>query len=97
AYVSGGLVFVYTRPPPVRAVPAGPERTARQRPAQAEQSAPQQGGPRPADPVQPAARTDVEPASGTDPTDRPAPERRARRTRAKVPSWDEIVFGAKPE
>ena len=26
-----------------------------------------------------------------------APERRSRRTRAKVPSWDEIVFGAKPE
>ncbi|MCC2314681.1 septation protein SepH [Cellulomonas xiejunii] len=26
-----------------------------------------------------------------------APERRPRRTRAKVPSWDEIVFGAKPE
>jgi len=24
-------------------------------------------------------------------------ERRSRRTRAKVPSWDEIVFGAKPE
>lgn len=24
-------------------------------------------------------------------------ERRGRRTRAKVPSWDEIVFGAKPE
>ncbi len=30
--------------------------------------------------------------------ERPAtPERRSRRTRAKVPSWDEIVFGAKPE
>ncbi|MBD7916711.1 DUF3071 domain-containing protein [Cellulomonas sp. Sa3CUA2] len=29
---------------------------------------------------------------------RPAPaERRPRRARAKVPSWDEIVFGAKPE
>lgn len=27
----------------------------------------------------------------------PAAERRGRRTRAKVPSWDEIVFGAKPE
>jgi len=26
-----------------------------------------------------------------------ANERRPRRTRAKVPSWDEIVFGAKPE
>jgi hypothetical protein len=30
--------------------------------------------------------------------DAPAPERaRPRKTRAKVPSWDEIVFGAKPE
>ncbi|UZN05035.1 septation protein SepH [Cellulomonas sp. S1-8] len=27
----------------------------------------------------------------------PAGERKPRRTRAKVPSWDEIVFGAKPE
>lgn len=32
------------------------------------------------------------------PTDaRPGAERKGRRTRAKVPSWDEIVFGAKPE
>jgi hypothetical protein len=30
--------------------------------------------------------------------DAPAPERaKPRKARAKVPSWDEIVFGAKPE
>ena len=33
-----------------------------------------------------------------EPTDEPAERpRAARRGRAKVPSWDEIVFGAKPE
>ena len=29
--------------------------------------------------------------------ERPAAPRRHRRGRASVPSWDEIVFGAKPE
>lgn len=44
------------------------------------------------------------PASGPEPTDEPdaepdsaAARPRNRRGRAKVPSWDEIVFGAKPE
>lgn len=36
-------------------------------------------------------------ADGPEDDTRSAPERRGRRTRAKVPSWDEIVFGAKPE
>ncbi|HEY0186037.1 MAG TPA: septation protein SepH [Cellulomonas sp.] len=40
-------------------------------------------------PAQPAA-----PAEGTTRTE---PRPRGRRGRAKVPSWDEIVFGAKPE
>ncbi|MDM7831380.1 septation protein SepH [Cellulomonas edaphi] len=40
----------------------------------------------------PAAEADAPAAVGDD-TDRP----RTRRGRAKVPSWDEIVFGARPE
>jgi len=50
--------------------------------------------PQPAGPA--AAPGDGDAAPGRD--DAPAAaERRPRRTRAKVPSWDEIVFGAKPE
>ncbi|QGQ19517.1 DUF3071 domain-containing protein [Cellulomonas sp. JZ18] len=46
---------------------------------------------------EPAAEPAADAGAQDRPQDRPAPERRARRTRAKVPSWDEIVFGAKPE
>jgi hypothetical protein len=45
----------------------------------------------------PASKAD-EPAGGPAETPRPAQEsRRGRKARASVPSWDEIVFGAKPE
>lgn len=36
-------------------------------------------------------------SAGPKPADAPAPRSRKSRGRAKVPSWDEIVFGAKPE
>jgi len=47
----------------------------------------------------PAAQVD-KPAAGTPAGDAPAPQRPARRRRAKgkrasVPSWDEIMFGAR--
>ena len=45
----------------------------------------------PATPVSPAPTPDPEP--GTEVAQRP----RSRRGRASVPTWDEIVFGAKPE
>ncbi|MBO3093257.1 septation protein SepH [Cellulomonas dongxiuzhuiae] len=46
----------------------------------------------------PAAPDDGERGAAPEDDARPAPaERRPRRARAKVPSWDEIVFGAKPE
>lgn len=45
-------------------------------------------------PDEPVASDD---APAPEPERPAAPERRTRRTRAKVPSWDEIVFGAKPE
>lgn len=54
---------------------------------------PTEAAPAPAEPAAAASEPAPEPAG----QERPAPERRARRTRAKVPSWDEIVFGAKPE
>lgn len=47
----------------------------------------------------PAARdrADGEPASGARPQGPREPRKGKNRTRAKVPSWDEIVFGARPE
>jgi len=52
----------------------------------------------------PAVRAAAEPASAPEAADHPehaaedGPRKpRSRRERAKVPSWDEIVFGAKPE
>jgi hypothetical protein len=54
---------------------------------------------RPAAP-EPAAEPDTEPeaAPPAEPSPESGPRRpRSRRERAKVPSWDEIVFGAKPE
>ncbi|SDD03772.1 Protein of unknown function [Sanguibacter gelidistatuariae] len=50
-----------------------------------------------------AAEAPVAPAtaptatSDATPADEPAKPRASRRARSKVPSWDEIVFGAKPE
>lgn len=42
--------------------------------------------------------TGATPAAGTEPEDgAPLRSRAPRRARSKVPSWDEIVFGAKPE
>jgi len=48
--------------------------------------------PAPPEPVEPVAQAPA--AAVGDDTERP---RAARRGRAKVPSWDEIVFGARPE
>jgi len=60
-------------------------------------TAPTRSAPPGAAPVTvPAGSSDADDAPAADA--RPSPsERRSRRTRAKVPSWDEIVFGAKPE
>ncbi|AEE46280.1 septation protein SepH [Cellulomonas fimi] len=47
---------------------------------------------------EPALEPVVEQADPAEPVHEPAAERpRSRKGRAKVPSWDEIVFGAKPE
>lgn len=94
---------VLTPPRGERTTPAAatPEATPPARPAPAASPAPA--------PVAPAADAPTGavpvavPSGGDAPHDdvpaaeRPSPERRSRRTRAKVPSWDEIVFGAKPE
>jgi hypothetical protein len=50
-------------------------------------------------PVQGATADPGAPGQPLDAAGEPAPAERprTRRTRAKVPSWDEIVFGAKPE
>ncbi|GIG41010.1 septation protein SepH [Cellulomonas phragmiteti] len=70
-------------------------------PPRGERTTPPRSEPAPRPPAAPAATDDADDAgtdvaAGGDP--RPATaERRPRRTRAKVPSWDEIVFGAKPE
>ncbi|WP_315097475.1 septation protein SepH [uncultured Cellulomonas sp.] len=45
----------------------------------------------------PVAVTPPAPAPGPTPEHDDGGRPKARRTRAKVPSWDEIVFGAKPE
>lgn len=59
------------------------------------------GGPRGSGPSAPSAASAAVGSSaddGADGADVPPPlARRARRGRASVPSWDEIVFGAKPE
>lgn len=88
---------VLTPPRGERAAPSG--RAERPVPSgRGERPAPS-GRAAPAPPSSHAAADDLgeadAPATGDD---RPAAtERRPRRTRAKVPSWDEIVFGAKPE
>ena len=54
----------------------------------------------PAEPPAPRAAADDAPGRPEpvgQPTQEPAERPRSRRGRAKVPSWDEIVFGAKPE
>jgi hypothetical protein len=52
------------------------------------------GEPEPAPAAGPAPDEDTTP---TRPEDQPRPRSGGRRGRPKVPSWDEIVFGAKPE
>ena len=71
-----------TETPVLTAAPDdSPEPTAPESPAQAEGT--------PAEPAAPATTTtDVDPSK---------PRPGGRRARSKVPSWDEIVFGAKPE
>ncbi|QCB93803.1 septation protein SepH [Cellulomonas shaoxiangyii] len=73
--------------PDREAVVLTPPRPERREPPALAGPAPTAPGPVPAS----------EPVTQADAAERPTPERRARRTRAKVPSWDEIVFGAKPE
>ncbi len=82
---------------PVDAEPAAEARIypapARPRPAEDEPETPvalEPGEPEPA----PAPDEDTTP---TRPEDQPKPRSGGRRGRPKVPSWDEIVFGAKPE
>ncbi|MBO0926480.1 DUF3071 domain-containing protein [Cellulomonas sp. zg-ZUI199] len=72
--------------PPTGAVPAAPApKSSAPKPSAPEPSAPKSSGPEPSAPDDAA---ETRPGAG---------ERRSRRPRAKVPSWDEIVFGAKPE
>ncbi|MCM0640420.1 septation protein SepH [Cellulomonas wangsupingiae] len=72
--------------PAREAVVLTPPRGERATPAPAAE--PTGSGPVPAEDPDTRGRGDERPAAG---------ERRTRRARAKVPSWDEIVFGAKPE
>lgn len=72
--------------------------------APARREAPLRPGPKDEPPVlgsaaaeRPAAAPDPEPDTHEPAAAAPAERPRARKVRAKVPSWDEIVFGAKPE
>ena len=86
---------------PVDAEPAAEARIypapARPRPAEEEPETPvalEPGEPDPAPGSRPGPDEDTTPAR---PEDQPKPRAAGRRGRPKVPSWDEIVFGAKPE
>ncbi|HLS74055.1 MAG TPA: septation protein SepH [Actinomycetaceae bacterium] len=78
--------------PPVEPADAGPARPS------AAGDEPPTGGPASAPPAhRPSRRTARDAAASAD-EKAPSPKRRASRSRrASVPSWDEIVFGAKPD
>ncbi|MBB6119674.1 septation protein SepH [Nocardiopsis algeriensis] len=98
------------RPAPTRS-DAGPARPAEQMPHAAEPpsappAAPRRrrsidlgdtGTPRRAADPQPAPAAPAAPIPAAAAGDRPAPKRKVRGRRASVPSWDEIMFGAKKD
>ena len=52
----------------------------------------------PADDARPGAGAPSDEPRSAEPAHRPRDTRKGKnRTRAKVPSWDDIVFGARPE
>ncbi|ADG74595.1 DNA-binding protein [Cellulomonas flavigena DSM 20109] len=87
---------------PARGERQAPRSAAADR-AASDRAAPERPAPERATPARPARASsqasgaDDEPEAAAGDAHPAAAERRPRRTRAKVPSWDEIVFGAKPE
>jgi hypothetical protein len=92
-----------TAPKPLEAEPsAAPNPAAAKKPAQARPAAQKPAAPKPAEkpaekvPERPPAAAAAKPATPpAAPEKRPPARKRARSKRASVPSWDEIMFGAR--